>query len=274
MARPSGPVLAIVAAALLFANGCALAGSVRPSTSPVPTSADLPSPGPTTLATAAATSIPSPTDSATVYTFTYHGEPGGHGGPPLLDLVAPIVIDYAVTRGCAFTLRVTFGLPDAGIEASRFSISTGTGAVSGTWPVRIKPGKYYIVGDETAGCPFHIEARTVAPSPSAPAISPGASPMLYYEVWKTEPIVGGHGGTPEIDLPADVQVDYDVTGTCQFGVTFYPTGAPAGIATLQASVKDVELTGTWLVTIPPGSYEPAPTESDGCTFHLSVHAPG
>jgi hypothetical protein len=268
MARRNGQGLAIIAAAILVTSACTAAGSTSPSASPIPTTTGDFSPAPT----AAATQIPSPSESLMVYAFTYNGEPGGHGGPPLLDLEAPIAIDYAVTRGCAFTIKVTFGVPDDGIEAARFSISAGTPTTSGTWPVRIKPGQYYIVGTETVGCPFQIEARRIAATASSP--SPGPTPVRYYEVAKDVLIAGGHGGAPFMDLPADLQIDYDVTGTCHFGVSFGTITPVSGLPTLAVDVVNAEMTGTWLVTIPPGSYEPVPTEADGCTFHLSVHAPG
>ena len=246
MARENGVRLALIGATIVVFVGCGASVSTAPpaGTNPVPTATIEPVVSPTP--------IPTPTEPAPLYEFTYNGEPGGHGGPPLLDLEAPVVVDYTVTRGCAFTLKVTFGVPDNGIEAARFQISAGTPTVSGTWPLEINPGSYYIVGSETVGCPFHIAAKAV-PAEPLPVASPDRSSTLYYEVMKNELIMGGHGGTPMIGMPADLQIDYRVTGTCHFEMSFGTAEGTSDLPKLSLDVAHSEMTGTWLVTIPAGS---------------------
>lgn len=275
MTQPRALWLALCAGVIFALGGCDVAGAPGPSATTV--MSGTPSPVPdatiTPTATTPGSSMPAPSDPAIIYDFTFHGGPGGHGGSPLLDLQAPVAIDYAVVPGCALMLEMTFGVPDEGIEAARFTISAGTPWTSGTWLPKLKPGPYYLIGregDDT--CPFHISVRLAGPS-GTPAPSPVATAATYTEFWKTEPIVDGHGGSPFMDFPANLQVDYELAGTCTFGFSLYAMAPEADFAMPPVTARAAEVTGTWLVTIPAGSYEPVPSESDGCTFHLSVHAP-
>jgi hypothetical protein len=87
---------------------------------------------------------------------------GAHGGLPLLQLPAAIAIDYTASGTCKFTIEVTFGAPDAGVVAASLAMSVTGSDVSGTWPVKLKPGPYYVSPGEAVGCTYSVTVRDPA----------------------------------------------------------------------------------------------------------------
>lgn len=114
------------------------------------------------------------------------------------------------------------------------------------------------------------ESRPVA-SPTEPAATePAATPTIYTEVQKLSE--GAHGGPQPIDLPANVSVDYSVTGTCTFTVSFEPADMTPAKQSMAINV-DGASTGTWDVQLTPGSYLIQLGEAAGCTFDVTVRSP-
>ena len=140
---------------LLIAGGCAGAGS--PS-----------SPSQTSTITAAAATLfptaaptPEPTTEATPVAY-YEVEKtaeGAHGGTPVIDLPASIVVDYTVNGACEFTIEVWSHVPDNAVVVAKLAISVTGTTVSGSWPIHIEAGPSYVAPGEAVGCTFHLLAH-------------------------------------------------------------------------------------------------------------------
>jgi len=102
------------------------------------------------------TLAPTPGTTAIVYYEATKNAEGGHGGPPLLDLPASIAIDYTVNGTCEFTIGVFHGVPDNGIAAAKLAMRVTGHTTSGTWPVSLVPGRYYVNPGEAVGCTFNV----------------------------------------------------------------------------------------------------------------------
>jgi hypothetical protein len=111
-------------------------------------------------------------------------------------------------------------------------------------------------------------AATATPAP-APTVEPSVvpSPVVYYEVQKNAE--GGHGGPPLIALPASIAIDYSVRGTCTFSIDLDTTAITTG-PQLRLAVTGPEMSGTWRLSIPAGSYYVLTGEAVGCTFDVTV----
>ena len=116
---------------------------------------------------------------------------------------------------------------------------------------------------------------TAAPStggpPAEPPTEPAASPVIYSQVQKNAE--GGHSGPRPIDLPADVVVDYSVTGTCSLDVSFEPEDGSPTTQSFALQVTE-SATGSWDVHLTPGRYLVDIGEAVGCTFLVTVRSPG
>jgi hypothetical protein len=84
---------------------------------------------------------------------------------------------------------------------------------------------------------------------------------------------GGHGGPPLVDLPAAFVVDYKVTGTCTFQLSFEPADMSTAVQVRSVTVSGTSKSGAWDVQLTPGKYYVHPNEAVGCTFHIEVHSP-
>ena len=111
----------------------------------------------TPLATASPTTIPSAGPSPTIYTELTKLAEGGHGGPPVLDLPAEVAVDYAVRGSCSFGVRFDTEAGDPTLPSLSLDV-TGP-EITGTWPIRLEPGQYYVVPDEAVGCTYSITVR-------------------------------------------------------------------------------------------------------------------
>ena len=158
--------ISALAAVLVLIAGCSASATGSPTYAPGSTRAASPA-TPMPTSTSAATAAPVPTQtiepsvspSPTIYfEVTKNGE-GGHGGAPLLDLPTAIEIDYTANGSCEFTIKVTSGVPDNGLVAAHLAMTVAGPEVSGSWPLTIKPGKYYVVPGEAVGCTFHVTVR-------------------------------------------------------------------------------------------------------------------
>jgi hypothetical protein len=139
---------------VLVAAGCAAAGPVS-SPSPVATVAATTTPAPTV----AATPQPSPESTPIIYAEVEKTSEGGHGGPRPLDLPASFMVDYTATGTCEFTIQITIVVPDQGKSVAGLAISVTGTTVSGSWPVNIPAGSYYVAPGEAVGCTFHLVAH-------------------------------------------------------------------------------------------------------------------
>jgi hypothetical protein len=129
-------------------------------------------------------------------------------------------------------------------------------------------------GSPTPSTPSRSPAATAAASstPAAtPAPQPSAepSPVVLYEVQKNAE--GGHGGAPLIALPASIVVAYVVRGTCTFSIDLDTATSTVG-PSLKVNVTGPETSGSWHLSIKPGSYYVDLGESVGCTFDVTVEA--
>ena len=112
---------------------------------------------------------------------------------------------------------------------------------------------------------------TPVPSTEAAPTEPAATPVIYSQVQKNAE--GGHGGPRPIDLPSDVVVDYSVTGTCSFDVSFEPEDGSPTTQSFTLPVSDAAA-GSWDVHLRPGRYLVDIGEAVGCTFLVTVRSPG
>ena len=158
--------ISALAAALVMIAACSASATGSPTGAPATIQAASPATtAPTSTPAATATPVPTQTIEPSVapsptiyYEVTKNGE-GGHGGAPLLDLPAAIEIDYTAKGTCEFAIKVTFGVPDNGVVAAHLALTVAGPEVSGSWPLTIKPGKYYVVPSEAIGCTFHMTVR-------------------------------------------------------------------------------------------------------------------
>jgi len=97
------------------------------------------------------------TASPVEYTEITKNAEGGHGGPPLVDLPAAFAVDYVVRGTCTFGIEITTEAGKAVVPGLTFGV-TGT-EVSGTWPIHLTPGRYYVTPAEAVGCTFSIKVR-------------------------------------------------------------------------------------------------------------------
>lgn len=83
-----------------------------------------------------------------------------------------------------------------------------------------------------------------------------------------------HGGTPPVDLPASVAIDYWVSGTCDFTIHIVDATGSGGtpVASFAMRMLGTTVDGTWPVVIKAGSYYVAPADSGGCRFSVTVRA--
>jgi hypothetical protein len=153
---PSRRSLGLVAV-ILVAAGCT--GTRTPS-SPSPTSTHVATA--TLSPTVAPTPQPTPESTPVIYAEVTKTSDGGHGGPSPLDLPASFVVDYTATGTCEFTIQITIAVPDGGNSLAGLAISVTNTTVSGSWPVNIPAGSYYVAPGEAVGCTFHLVAH--APS--------------------------------------------------------------------------------------------------------------
>jgi hypothetical protein len=124
------------------------------------------------------------------------------------------------------------------------------------------------------GTPLATLQPTPTAVPTAPPATPtGAapSPVVYTEIEKTAE--GGHGMPPPIDLPAEVVVDYSVTGSCTFTVALAPADGSPAKSSKTVDVMGGTTTDSWKVHLTPGSYVVQLGEAVGCTFKVTVRAP-
>ena len=152
-------LVAALFVAAVIAGGCnwsdSSGGPVGNGSPPPPS--QVPTPGsPTSLATEEPTAVPTAAATPVVYYEVTKAGEGGHGGPPLLDLPASISIDYTVNGTCEFDVVVAQGVPDTGLAAATLAMTVTGRTVSGTWPVALAPGRYYVNPGESVGCTFTV----------------------------------------------------------------------------------------------------------------------
>jgi hypothetical protein len=107
-----------------------------------------------------------------------------------------------------------------------------------------------------------------APSASVSPCAEPPAPSSYYCAAKNGE--GGHGGPPLLDLPGSVAFDYRVSGTCVFSLGLATETSVVGFPSLTMTVSGPEITGTWRVSIKPGSYYPVIGEAVGCLYSVNV----
>jgi hypothetical protein len=98
----------------------------------------------------------SPSGARSYYSATKNAE-GGHGGPPLVRLPGSIAIDYTVSGTCEFSLGFATKTSSTGLPKLVMNV-TGP-KITGTWRVRIKPGRYYVTAGEAVGCTYSLNVR-------------------------------------------------------------------------------------------------------------------
>ena len=121
----------------------------------------------------------------------------------------------------------------------------------------------------TTASPANLGATPAATPDTTRTAEPSAvpSPIVYYDVQKNAE--GGHGGPPLVALPASIAIDYSVLGTCTFSIDLDTAATTAG-PQLRLAVTGSEMSGTWRLSIPAGSYHVATGEAVGCTYHVIV----
>jgi hypothetical protein len=119
---------------------------------------------------------------------------------------------------------------------------------------------------------------TPAPQPTfPPEPDPSHLPAGFIESFgqPTEE-VGGHGGSPDVALPASVAIDYWVSGTCDFRIDILDPAATdlTPVATFAMRMLGSTVSGTWPVSIKAGRYYVTPLDTPGCRFYVTVRAAG
>src|SRR5262249_23794767 len=103
------------------------------------------------------------------------------------------------------------------------SVPTTAATLAPTQPATLLP--------TIAPTPPPTDAPTEAPTQAPP------TPVEYTEITKNGE--GGHGGPPLVDLPASFVVDYTVSGTCTFKLSFEPENMSPAV-----QVRSVKASGT------------------------------
>jgi hypothetical protein len=158
-------LLGVIALALAVA---ACAASIAPATLTPPAS-PVPSIAPTQMPAAEASGIPSPVitpppNSApsqapatpTVYYEATKNAEGAHGGAPLLDFPAVVIVDYTAVGTCDFTLAFQ---PPLGPTVLPVISAHVAGRRTDTVKVDLVPGSYYPAVGEAVGCTDTVEIR-------------------------------------------------------------------------------------------------------------------
>ena len=115
-------------------------------------------------------------------------------------------------------------------------------------------------------------STTATDTPTSTATD-APTPAMFYEAAKNAE--GGHGGPPLLRLPDDVVVEYRVSGTCTFELMFVTPAGHDTAPSLRLVVPGAVMKGTWEdATIVPGSYYPSISEAVGCTYEVTIRAPG
>jgi len=68
-------------------------------------------------------------------------------------LPASIVVDYVVRGTCTFTIDLDTA---TSTDGPSLKVSVTGPETSGSWPVSIKSGSYYVTVGESVGCTFDI----------------------------------------------------------------------------------------------------------------------
>jgi uncharacterized protein YceK len=136
--------IAILTTALL------VAGCTSQVASPPP-GGEQPSPG-------AATPTPSAAPTEVVYYEVTKNAEGDHGGAPLLDLPASVVVDYDVHGSCRFEIGVATPTTAAGLP--RLAIDVPGPVASGTWQFAVTPGSYVVTIGEATGCTYRVQVHS------------------------------------------------------------------------------------------------------------------
>jgi uncharacterized protein YceK len=143
--------LMVIAAALM------LSACQSPGTAATPAaSVAAVTPAPTVTPEPSPTPLPTPV----TYDEVTKNADGAHGGAPLLDLPASLVIDYSVQGTCSFGVGFSTVTSDSGLP--RLSVRVTGPEVTGTWAVTIPAGPYYVEIDEAVGCTFHVVVHAPA----------------------------------------------------------------------------------------------------------------
>jgi hypothetical protein len=137
--------IAILTTALLVAGCSSQVASPPPG-------GGQPSPG-------AATPTPSAAPTEVVYYEVTKNAEGPHGGPPLLDLPASVVVEYDVHGSCRFEIGVTTPTTVAGLP--KLAIDATGPETSGTWRFAITPGSYSVTLGEATGCTYDVRVHSV-----------------------------------------------------------------------------------------------------------------
>jgi hypothetical protein len=152
-----------------------LAGCASPAASgPTAVATDNPSPTTTPIAAPTPTLAPTPTPPPTfppdpdpshmpagfIESFgQLTEEVGGHGGSPAVMLPASVAIDYWVSGTCDFRIDVIKTTSSDLTPVATFAMRLLGSTESGTWPVSVKAGEYYVTPHDAPGCRFSVTVR-------------------------------------------------------------------------------------------------------------------
>ncbi len=81
---------------------------------------------------------------------------------------------------------------------------------------------------------------------------------------------GAHGGSPLVELPNAIAIDYRVRGSCVFSLGLSTLESTKGLPNLTMTVSGPEIDGTWRALIRPGQYYPVIGEAVGCVYSVNV----
>ncbi len=108
-----------------------------------------------------ATTSPVPMAQATpvVYFDVTKVADGPHGFADPVALPPSFVVDYSATGTCEFSMNLAIPTPDVGASVATLAISVTGTTVSGSWPVKIPAGSYWVRPGEAVGCTFVVTVR-------------------------------------------------------------------------------------------------------------------
>jgi hypothetical protein len=148
------------------------------------------------------------------------------------------------------------------------------GTAGPTWQVAPATSSKPSAGSTAA--PITATAAPTAEATTSPSFPPNPDvslPGFITSIAQPTEEVGGHGGPAPVTLPQSIDVNYWVSGTCEFEIDInQATDKAPRVATFVMRMLGTTESGTWSLSVAPGVYYVNPLDAPGCRFSIEVRA--